>query len=60
MSPRKAEMNEDFPLPTRPTIHDNSPLRAEKSMEERIVGAEGNDDHLNVPEWMWTVSSSIY
>ena len=58
MSPRKADMNEDLPLPTRPTIHESSPLRAEKSMLERI--GEEEEDHLKVPECMWTVSSSMY
>lgn len=60
MSPKKAEIKDDLPLPTRPTIHESSPLRAEKSMSERIVGAEGREDHLKVPERMWTVSSSMY
>ena len=60
MSPRKAERKEDLPLPTRPTIHESSPLHAEKSMLERTAGAEREEDHLNVPERMCTVSSSMY
>jgi hypothetical protein len=53
-------MKEDFPDPTRPTIHESSPLRAEKSMSRRIVGVEGEADHLNVPKRIRTVSSSMY
>jgi hypothetical protein len=60
MSPRNAEMKEDFPQPTRPTIHDNSPFRAEKSRLWRILGVLGEADHLNVPFRMRTVSSSMY
>jgi hypothetical protein len=60
MSPRKALIKDDFPAPTRPTIHDNSPFRAEKSMFLRIVGVLGVADHLNVPFRMRTVSSSMY
>src|SRR5947207_4896846 len=60
MSPRRALMKEDFPHPTRPTIQDNSPFRAEKSRSWRIVGALGDADHLNVPCRTRTVSSSMY
>jgi len=60
ISPRKALRKLDFPDPTRPTIHESSPFRAEKLMLCRIVGAEGDDDHLNVPFLMRTVSSSRY
>jgi hypothetical protein len=53
-------MKEDFPLPTRPTIQDSSPFRAEKLRSWRIVGAVGDADHLNVPCRSLVVSSSIY
>ena len=60
MSPRNALIKEDFPDPTRPTIHDNSPFRAEKSILCRIIGDVDDADHLNVPRRIRTVSSSMY
>ena len=53
-------MKEDFPEPTRPTIQESSPFRAEKLMSLRIIGEVGDADHLKVPLRMRTVSSSMY
>jgi hypothetical protein len=60
MSPSNAEMNDDFPHPTRPTIQDNSPFRAENDRLCRIVGDVDDADHLNVPSLIRNVSSSMY